>query len=379
MWTLALVLALTLLALTSPTEACSLCDPIQKLTFRQEATLPITRLILHGTIANPRTTENLAGQTDFHIKEALRFDPAVKGKTVLVLPRFLPVNDKANPPHYLLFCDVVKGMIDPHRGVCIAGPATAEYVKKSLVLNPKDTVGNLVFFFRYLDDPDPEVSRDAFTEFAKTTDGDIAQAATKLDPDKLHRWLQDPKTPNYRLGVYAMLLGACGKEADLDFLRSLLDSKEDRFMAAADGILAGFMLRKPREAWEFVHSIVADGRKPLLIRLAVFRTLRFGFGARPRESRPEIVKAMRTVLRQGDLADIAVEDLRTWKMWDLTPDILKVYGTRGYDAPLVKRAIVRYALCSPQTAEVKTFIAQRWKVEKELIEDVKESLKYEKP
>src|SRR5882724_2878025 len=80
-----------------PAGACSLCDPNAKLspTFRQEAALPMARLILHGTIANPRTTGGgLTGQTDFHIKTILRDDPAVKGKTMLVLPRYIPVNEK---------------------------------------------------------------------------------------------------------------------------------------------------------------------------------------------------------------------------------------------------------------------------------------------
>src|SRR5258707_1003204 len=98
----------------------------------------------------------------------LRTDPAIKGKTTLVLPRYPPI-DKGETHHYLLFCDLDTGKIDPYRGVRIKGAATVDYVKKALALGDKDRPKNLAFYFCYLDDPDPEVARDAFLEFAKAT------------------------------------------------------------------------------------------------------------------------------------------------------------------------------------------------------------------
>src|SRR5262249_3403960 len=123
---------LGLLVWASAAGACSICDGklTTSPTFRQEAAVPIARVILHGTMANPRTSGGLNGQTDFHIKTVLRSDPAVKGKAMLVLPRYLPINEKEKPPHYLLFCDVEKEKVDAYRGVPIHGPATVEYVKK---------------------------------------------------------------------------------------------------------------------------------------------------------------------------------------------------------------------------------------------------------
>ncbi len=379
-WLAGAVVVLAVGLLATPVGACSLCgaDLQASPTFRQEAALPMARLILHGTIANPRATGGLTGQTDFHIKTVLRDDPAVKGKKTLVLQRFLPVNDKDKPPHYLLFCDVEAGKIDPYRGVVIRGPETVQYVRKALALKPTETPANLEFFFRHLDDPDPEVSRDAFLEFAKANDGDIARAAPKLDPAKLRAWVKDPKTPQQRLGVYAILLGACGTDADVELLRTLLDSKEDRYVSAADGLLGGYMQKKPREGWALLQATLADGRKPLLLRLAVLRTLRFGHGARPKESRPEVVKAMRALLAQGELADLAVEDLRRWGIWDLTADVLRSYGRKGFDSPLMKRAVIRYALTSPPTKETTAFLAGRRAAEADVVKEVEEGLKFEK-
>jgi hypothetical protein len=376
------LVAVLLLALDGRSPACSLCpsNALLSLTFRQEAALSTARVILHGTISNPRLVgDGIRGQTDFTIKTVLRSDPAIKGKDKLILDRYLPI-DKGETPHYLLFCDVDSGKLDIYRGLRIRGETTVAYVKKALTLTakPADAVSNLEFFFRYLDDADPEVARDAFMEFAKSSDATIAQAAPRLDTEKLRKWIQDEKTPAARLSVYALLLGAHGKASDAADLRRLLDDKAERYQTAFDGLLAGYMLARPKEGWTLAHEILADGRKSLTQRLAVLRTLRFYHGSQPKESRPQLLKAMKTLLVQGELADLAVEDLRRWQVWDLTPDVLKLYGVKGFDAPLMKRAIVRYALCCKNRPDAKEFLDRRRKTDAKLVEEVEEGLQAEK-
>jgi hypothetical protein len=378
---LLLIVGVMGLACGEPTQACSLCPSNAAFspTFRQEAALRSARVILHGTISNPRLTgESVSGQTDFTIKTVLRSSTEVKGKAKLVLGRYLPVN-KGETPHYLLFCDVDSGKIDPYRAVPIKGESTVAYVQKALVLSGKstDTVTNLAFYFRYLDNADPEVARDAFIEFARATDADIARAAPRLDADKLRGWIKDKNTSSTQVGVYALLLGAHGKAADADFLRGLLDSGEQRYQAAFDGLLAGYMQLRPKEGWALVQSILGDGNKSLTVRLSVVRTLRFQHGAHTKESLPQIVKAMHTLLAQGELADIAVEDMRRWELWDLAGDVFKLYGQKGFDAPLMKRAVIRYALCCKKT-EAGDFLKARRAGESELVQEVEESLKLEK-
>jgi hypothetical protein len=377
---LVIVLAVAVLfAQADLTPACSLCQSGAMLapTFRQEAALPTARVILHGTLSNPRLVgDGIRGQTDFSIKTVLRSAPQLRGKDKLVLDGYHPIN-KGETPHYLVFCDVATDKLDPYRMVRVRDQATAAYVKKALALTDKDTVNNLSFFFGHLDDADAEVARDAFLEFARAADGDIARVAPRLDHDKLRAWINDPKTPAARLGVFALLLGGQGKPADADYLRGLLDSKEQRYQDAFDGLLAGYMQLRPKEAWTLAQQILADGKKSFTQRLAVLRTMRFAYGSHPKENRPQVVKAMKTLLDQGDLADLAADDLRRWEVWDLTADVLKRYGQKGFDAPLVKRAILRYALCCKQP-ESTTFLKTRRAEESELVREVEESLKFEK-
>jgi hypothetical protein len=98
---------------------------------------------------------------------------------------------------------------------------------------------------------------------------------------------------------------------------------------------------------------------------------------KPDETRDAVLRGMATVLAQSDMADIAVEDLRRWKAWDLTGDVLALYGKKGFDAPLMQRALVRYALSCPRD-EAKRFADDLRRKDPELYRDVAETLEFEK-
>lgn len=375
---LSLPVVLGLLALTpSPAPSCSLCANVQQAqTLRQEAAQPSARIILFGSLANPRLNSNGGGTTELHIQTILRDDPFLTNKKKIELARYVPVSDAKNPPRFLVFCDVFQDKLDPYRGVPIKDPTAIDYLKKALPLDAKQKAGNLPFFFNYLDSPDPEVARDAFLEFAKASDQEIGQVAPKLSADKLRQWLQDPKTPPERLGLYAFLLGGCGAARDAGLLRSLLDDPSDRCVSASDGIASGFIHLKPAEGWAWLQATLRDGKKPLPLRLTVVRTLRFYHGWQPQETRGQVLNALAGMVAQGELADLAVEDLRRWKMWDLTKQVLELQAKKGFDAPLMQRALVRYALCCDD-AMCKKFVSDRRRQDAELVKDVEEGLRLE--
>src|SRR5262245_22950587 len=186
-----LVLGALVLAWGRPAGACSLCDPrlAQAPTFRNEAARPIARVIVLGTITKAELVGD-GGRSVLQIKAVLKDDPFLKGKKSVELPRYLP-----KPSQWLVFCDLFMGKLDPYRGVPIKTDTALDYVKKAPALNPKDSTGNLLFFFRHLDDPDPEAARDAYLEFAKAGDAEVAAAARKPPAAKLRGWLKDPATP----------------------------------------------------------------------------------------------------------------------------------------------------------------------------------------
>jgi hypothetical protein len=375
-WITTVPSALLLLLLSaSPAPACSLCGGAlqQAPTLRQEAAQPTARMILFGPIQNSRG----ATTTELTIDTVLRSDPAVAGKKTLDLGRYLPISDPKDPPHFLVFCDVGKDKIDAYRGVPIRTAEGLDYVKKALALDPKDPAADLDFYFRYLENPDKEIAFDAFLEFVRANDQQLGQVSSKLSAEKLRGWLKDPNTPPERLSLYAFLLGGCGGDADADFLATQLKDDGERTINAYDGYLGGYIHLRPREGWEAALAVLRDGRKPLPMRLAAVRTVRMYHGWRPKENHDEVLKCLSAMVAQGELADVAIEDLRRWKMWDLTADVLALYGRKGFDAPIMQRAILRYGLsCDDEAA--KKFVAERRRTEPDLVKEVEESLQFEK-
>lgn len=356
--------------------ACSLCGSLRQApTFRQEAALDTARVIIVGTAENPQLNKRT---TDLRIAEVLRSDPALKDEKIIRVEQYLPVSDPKNPPRYLVFCDFYKDKFDPFRGVPLKSADSVEYIRKVLKLDAKDQTNNLLFFFRYLDHSDPEISRDAFLEFAKATDQEIASVARRLDPAKLRAWLKARETPAERLSVYALLLGACGTDEDARFLQTTLEDASERTVNAYDGFLAGYIHLRPREGWELAYSLLRDSRKPMLIRLAVARTVSYFHGAQPKESAEKVLKCLDAIIAQGELADIAIEDMRRWNIRTRTRDILGLYGKKGFDAPLMKRTLVRYALSCKDDPAARTFVEERRREDAELVKGVEEELQFEK-
>jgi hypothetical protein len=357
----------------SPCPACSLCANLQQVpTFRQEAAQPQARMILYGTFKNGQVSG-----TEFHIGEVLRSDKFIEGKKTVVVPKYIPTDGGEKP--FLLFADVYKDSLDAYRGVPIKTPEGVEYVKQVLKLDPKNKTENLLFFFKYLENPDKEIANDAFMEFAKANDVEIGAVAKKLSADKLRGWLKkDAGTPPERIGLYAFLLGACGTRDDAALLESLLRENSERTVKAFDGILAGYIHLRPKEGWELAMATLKDDKKSFEVRLSVVRTLEFFYRYQPKENKANVLKGLEIMLVRSDLADVAIEDLRRLKLFDLTPEVLGLYGQKGYEGQLMREAIIRYALSCPDAAAQK-FLAERRKAEPDLVKDVEEAMRFEKP
>jgi hypothetical protein len=159
------------------------------------------------------------------------------------------------------------------------------------------------------------------------------------------------------------------------FLR-LLRQPDERLRAAFGGLLAGYAQLRPDDGWRLTLAVLADAKRPFPERYAALGAVRFFHRSQPASSRPRVLQALTAVLRQSDMADLAVEDLRRWQLWDLTPEVLALYGARGYDAPIARRAIVRYGLYCPRP-EAQQFVARLRQTDPELVSDVEESLRYE--
>jgi hypothetical protein len=372
-----------LLASYSPALACSKHGRYAYVTLRESARE--AKAVLYGTLANPRLArepggkdEGGPGTTDFHILNVIKSDPALDQRKVIEIPRYLFVPDPKNPPKFLLFVDVAGGKIDPVRGMAVESPAVIDYLKGAMTLKEKDQSRALAYFFRYLDHADGVVALDAFREFGQADDQVVRAAKKFYSPEKLARWLQDPKTPAERLGVYALLLAHCGSAKHTPLLTHLLDHP-DKLGKLGDPhlVMAGYTLLKPKDGWARVRRFLQDPEKPFRARYGAIRALQFFWQSRPDVvAKKDLLEGVRLILDQGDVADFAVESLRRWGCWKLTDHVLGLYDKKSHDVPIVRRAILRYALVCPQPRAA-AFVQKMRQQDQELVADIEETLQLE--
>src|SRR5262249_11844729 len=162
--------------------------------------------------------------------------------------------------------------------------------------------------------------------------------------------------------LYAFLLGSCGGNADAALLRDMLLKPTEKTTPILDGILDGYIQMRPREGWELALKLVSSKDQPFQVRFAVVKTLRFFHNLKPVENKENILGCQRLILSDGELADLAIADLLRWEDWSLTEDVIACYAKKTHDAPIVRRAIIRYALLCPKQVAA-DFVADRRKAD----------------
>src|SRR5262249_43672042 len=151
--------------------------------------------------------------------------------------------------------------------------------------------------------------------------------------------------------------GHCGKAEHAKLLRKMLDDPARRLTNGVDGILAAYVLLEPKEGWQYLTGLIKDPSKEFTTRYAALRAVRFFWDLRPDVvGRKEMVEGIRPLLDQGDIADLAIEDLRKWGRWECATEILALRGKKSHDIPIIRRAILRYALSCPENAEAVAFV-----------------------
>ena len=144
-----------------------------------------------------------------------------------------------------------------------------------------------------------------------------------------------------------------------------------------DGILAGYTMLQPKAGWAYINSILDDPAKEFMLRYAALRAVRFFWDSRPDVlSKEELVQGMSQLLNQSDIADLAIEDLRKWGRWETCDRILELQNKKSHDIPIIRRAILRFALSCPNKTAT-AFVDQYRKRDPEMVKDTEELLKLE--
>jgi hypothetical protein len=381
------------LMLSSPALAfaCPFCSPNATTTYVAEVAQ--ADLILYGSLSNAQRdpddpTGFGKGTTDLTIETVIKSHDIIKDKKKLTIPKYLPSDGKEYK--YLIYFNVINGQLDPYRGDAFAlDSKLPEYLKGAIEVRQKDSATRLRYFFDYLESPDINISGDAYGEFAIADYKEISEVAQKLPADVLIKWLKDPNTRGSRFGLYGLILGHCGKAADAKAVRALLDDKDRSYTSGLDGVLTGYIMLDPKEGWQYLIDLIKDPSKEFPTKYAALKTARFFWELRPDViSHATILQAMKLLVADPGIADMPIEDMRKWKVWELTPLVVGYANKETHSTiKLINRAILKFAIVAavsdPKNKEAVEFVnAARARDAKqiEFLEDLlKEELKSSLP
>ncbi|MEI7685678.1 MAG: hypothetical protein WCL32_11690 [Planctomycetota bacterium] len=368
----AFLLALALFV--APADACLFCSEQRGPTLSDDFSK--ASAVLLGSCLNPKLgTGGLEdSSTEFIVEEVVKPHALIKDQKKILLPRFI-ADTKSK---HIIFADVYKGKLDFYRGVPVeADSAMVKYLKGSYAQQDKSPGERLRFFFDYLNFPEYEIALDAYREYAKADYKDYQEMAKTLPASKLVTWINDPKTPSYRLGLFASLLGHCGGPEEVKLLKKTIDDPEKRKGSGVDGMMAGLVMLDPKGGWAFLGEQMLDPKQDFQYRYSAFRTARFLWEVRPDLVPKEIlVKSMGGLIQSTDMADFAIDELRKWKRWEYTQPILDLFDQKSHSLNVIRRAITRFAMRSPEPAAAK-FVAEQRRRDAEWVKDVEDLLKLE--
>jgi hypothetical protein len=367
----ALVAVIALTSSPHPAHAGNLIVAPSSPTWREE--IDNCKILLYVRIEASRMQQDGDGETVFAIEHALKSDPVLGNVKRVTHPRYIEIKDPKNPGRMLLFGDVFKNKPDFYRGIAV-GPSAVEYVKGILAVKDRPRREQLRFYFDHLEDAEAEIAADAYAEFRRETNTVLADAACRTPPEKLRAWLRNEKTAKDRLGLYALLLGHCGEPEDAALVRALLERFKKEPPPYHDELFKSYALLNPKEGWAYAHAVVRDPDEPFVRRYAVARAARFFLTEQKGAvAEKQLLDTFAALLEQGDIADIPVEYLRASGCRKLTKEILALAGKDTHKLPIIRRAILRYALQCTDPAAYK-YVGDVAKADPEMYRDTLELL-----
>lgn len=213
----------------------------------------------------------------------------------------------------------------------------------------------LPYFLKFLEHKDELISNDAYGEFANAPYEEIAKVADQIPTEKVREWVSAKETVPTRLGLYGLLLGLAGNEADAQVMLAKINEPTQDFRLGIDGIMSGYlMIAKADGLKELEESKLKGKDVPFSETYAAMQALRFMWKYEPGTIAKEDLRAsMRVLLERPELADLVIADLSRWEDWEVTDRLIAMYDEEDFNIPSIKRAIIRYLLvCSSLESDV---------------------------
>ena len=138
----------------------------------------------------------------------------------------------------------------------------------------------------------------------------------------------------------------------------------------------------PKAGWEYLINLI-KGESEFPVKYAALRAARVFWEFRPDViPHKQILEGLKLLVDQPDIADMPIEDLRKWKVWEMTPTILGYAKKESHNTiPINNRAILKFAIAAswadPKNKDAAEFVAAAKKKDPRKFEFLEELLKEE--
>lgn len=331
------------------TRACPFC-PAALMTLSEQLE-QANAAALGQWVSAEKATEERRGASTFQLRQLIK-GPKSLGKGLRVTADGYQAA-KPGDLFFLLGFEVDKGAELIWGTALPVTEASYNYIAQA---PPRDALPatRLPYYLKFLEDPNPQVSNDAFAEFANAEYEDVERLSPQLPRDKIRRWIADPKTPATRLGLYGMMLGLCGDDSDAAELERRILLEPSEFRLGIDGLIGGYLLLRGEQGLDVLDQRKLQNPKAAFSEtFGAMQALRFMWTYGKTRIAPERLRqSMRILLERSEMTDLVIADLARWKDWSIQDRLMKMYGEGPYNTPSIKQAIVRFMLVSSKDAPV---------------------------
>jgi hypothetical protein len=254
--------------------------------------------------------------------------------------------------------------------------ASVDYVRR-LGEVPATGADRLAFFQEYLENEDPLLAQDAYDEFARAPYADVQALAPRMRHDRVVQWITDPEISPSRRRLYLTMLGACGSEADVPMLESLIrsdfkamkpylehavhiavslggpiglplwidlvDQDERRKKLGLDALVACYLTLHGPDGLDLIDErFLKNQDTEYTYVYSTIMALRF-HGEEPTSELPRerLLASMRQLLDNPEFADQVIPDLARWEDWSVLDRLVAMFKAsdkNGY----VRQPVVTY-------------------------------------
>jgi len=341
-WLVLAVAAIGGVLATSETRGCPFCGAAS-LTLAEQLSTADGAVLVQWSSGVKEEGEEKPGSTTYEIIRALKGPETLKKGEKIEMPRY-----RGGKPGDLFLLLGTKGETIEWGSPMEVTETSFNYV--AMAPTPETpTSKRMEYYVKFLENPDPTISNDAFAEFANAPYKDVVAITDQMPKEDLRKWIQDKNVPPTRLGLYWMMLGLCGTPEDAKLLEAKIVEKTDEFRLGIDGIMGGYLLLTKDAGLKVIEeSKFTDPKVPFAETFAAMQAIRFMWTyAEEVIPKDRLRQSMRMLMTRPELSDLVITDLARWKDWSVRDQLFSMYGQEEYNIPSIKRAIVRYYLvCS---------------------------------